>query len=75
MSFDSLHLGHMRTDTRQELLSWQKNWKLGSPQNVAATVELARRDERTNFVLFWVGFAAVALTLILLTVSIIRYWW
>ena len=75
MSFDSLQLGHVRNETRQELLTRQKHWKSGSPQNVAATVELARRDELTNFTRFWVGFSIVALSLILGTVVLIRLWW
>ena len=46
-----------------------------TPQHIAPTVELSRRDELTSFKRFWVGFAMgmVAVSMILVTVSLIRH--
>jgi len=46
-----------------------------SPQHIAATAELARRDELASFKRFWIGYAVVALSLILGTLAVIRYLW
>jgi hypothetical protein len=75
MSIDSFQIANARSETREELLSRQKTWKSDSPQNIIATVELARREEVKNFIRFWVGFAVVGTSLIIGTVAIIRYLW
>ena len=75
MSFQSFQLVDVRNETKDQLLTRQENWKAGSPQNVAATIELERRDELRNFIRFWVGFTVVALSVILATVTLIRHWW
>ena len=74
MSFDLFResVGRQTTET---LLGWKVERRPDSPQHIAATVELSRRDELTSFKRFWVGFAIVALSLILVTVSLIRHWW
>ena len=61
--------------TTERLLGWMAERRPDSPQHIAATVELSRRDELTSFNRFWVGFALVALSLILVTVLLIRHWW
>ena len=61
--------------TTERLLGWKVEQRPDSPQHIAATVELSRRDELTSFKRFWVGYALVALSLILVTVSLIRHWW
>ena len=76
MDFESFQVGKVRSETRQELLTRRWHWKAGSPpQNVAASIELARRDELKNCNRFWVGFSLAALSLILGTLALIRLWW
>ena len=75
MGFDPFHIENVRNETREELSNWKTHFRPGSPQHIAATVELSRRDELTSFRRFWVGFAMVALSLILVTVFLIRQWW
>ena len=74
MGFDVFResVGRQATET---LLGWKVQRRPDSPQHIAATVELSRRDELTSFNRFWVGFALVALSLILVTVLLIRHWW
>ena len=74
MGFDLFResVGRQATET---LLGWKVELRPDSPQHIAATVELSRRDELTSFKRFWVGYAVVALLLILVTVSLIRHWW
>ncbi len=61
--------------TTERLRGWMAERRPGSPQHIAAAVELSRRDELTTFKRFWMGFAVVALSLILGTVALIRHWW
>ena len=74
LSFDVFRESVER-QTTERLLGWKVERRPDSPQHIAATVELSRRDELTSFNRFWVGFALVALSLILVTVLLIRHWW
>ena len=75
MVFIPLRIDNARYETSAELLSWQARSKPGSPQHIAATVELGRRADGTNRITFWVGFAVVAIALLGGTVALIRHWW
>ena len=61
--------------TTERLLGWKVEQRPDSPQHIAATAELARRDELASFKRFWIGYAVVALSLILGTLAVIRYLW
>ena len=61
--------------TTESLLGWISERRPGSPQQIAASAERSRRDELTRFKRFWMGFAVVALLLILGTLAVIRHWW
>ena len=61
--------------TTERLRGWQVERTPDSPQYIAATVELSRRDEVSSDKRFWAGYAIVALALILGTVTLIRHWW
>jgi hypothetical protein len=58
---------------RKELQEWQAQYKPGSPQHIAATVELGRRSDRMNWVKLW-GLVVGILLVILGAVALIRHW-
>jgi hypothetical protein len=73
MGFDLSRLQNVRNETKEELLNWQSQYKPGSPQHIAATVELGRRSDQMNWIKLW-GFAVAVLSLILGVVALIRQW-
>ena len=75
MVVNPLRIDNARYETSAELLSWQAHSKPGSPQHIAATVELGRRTDRTNRMRYWMGYAVVAMALLGGTVALIRHWW
>jgi hypothetical protein len=49
MGFDVSRMHNIiRNEPKAELLSWKQRWTPGSPQYIAAAVELARREELTS---------------------------
>ena len=64
MDFDLFRLDNLRKATKAELLSWKSQCKPSSPQHIAANVELVRRDDQVKSRL-WIGFAMVALSLVI----------
>ncbi len=74
LSFDVFRESVER-QTTERLLGWMAERRPDSPQHIAAIAELSRRDELTSFKRFWMGFAIVAMSLILVTVALIRQWW
>ena len=73
MGFNPSRLENVRQETKEELLNWQAHYKPGSPQHIAATVELGRRSDRMNLVKFW-GLIVTVLLMILAAVALIRHW-
>lgn len=73
MGCDPSRLEKIGNETKEELLKWKAQYKPGSPQHIAATVELGRRNDRMNLVKFCALIVAVLL-LLLAAVSLIRHW-
>ena len=73
MGFDPSGIENVRNETKEELLNWKAHYKPGSPQHIAATVELGRRNDRMNWIKLW-GFAVAVLSLILGAIALIRHW-
>lgn len=73
MGFDLSRLQNVRNETKEELLKWQAHYKPGSPQHMAATVELGRRSDRMNLVKLW-GLVVGILLVILGALALIRHW-
>jgi hypothetical protein len=73
MGFDLSRLLNVRNETKEELLDWQAQYKPGSPEHIAATVELGRRSDRMNVVKLWGLFVGILLV-ILGAVALIRHW-
>jgi hypothetical protein len=48
MGVDLSRLQNVRNETKEELLEWQAHYRPGSPEHIAATVELGRRSDRMN---------------------------
>ena len=70
-----MSIDKVRNATKVEPLGWYAQSKPGSPQQIAATVELRRRAVRINQIRFWAGFTVVAMALLLGTVALMRYLW
>jgi hypothetical protein len=73
MGFDLSRLQNVRNETKEELLDWQAQFKPGSPEHIAATVELGRRSDQMNWVKLW-GFVVAVLSLLLGAIALIRHW-
>jgi hypothetical protein len=73
MGFDLSRLENARNETKDELLNWKAQYRPGSPEHIAATVELGRRSDQMNLVKLW-GLVVGILSLILGAVALIRHW-
>ena len=64
MGLDPSRPENAGNETKEELLKWKAQYKPGSPQHIAATVELGRRSDRMNLVKFCALIVAVLLLMI-----------
>jgi hypothetical protein len=64
MAIDPCRIENIRKETKSVLLRWKSECKPSSPQHIAANVELVRRDDQMKSRL-WIGFAMVALSLVI----------
>lgn len=72
MGFDPSSLENARNENKEVLLLWKVQYKPGSPQHIAATVELGRRSDQMNLVKLW-GLIISLISLVLGAVALIRH--
>ncbi|MGH7257093.1 MAG: hypothetical protein ACREIM_01870 [Nitrospiraceae bacterium] len=74
MGFDLSRLENVQNEPDEELYRWTVNWKPGTEQHIAATVELARRKEESSSHRSWVAIIISALSLIVAVVALMKSW-